>query len=555
MSVSQFRAIPKNNKYTIPFTMDEKSLLEWLRGLSAHGEKEACLSILRAMQALNKIEMNANNRMNFLNSITDYLKEYLNTLEGGGWDTSFPLSMDERVYAEAVTWNYLTLGESFFIAAKDATKKKEKALAAYMSLQAMGQAQLHMAAVYATPYDGFWTLVYKNYYWAEKEKLLDVAVKEFKGNTLNNFFKKILSFQACDTNQFRPRDMLTIFEFLDRVCADLPIYHNPDEEDGLFLFDIDIDKAPVNITKDHSQKRHASTRYFSPVVVAHNIFRLLQKGGVWNGALKSINQALFKRVIKTLGLAQKRRFTRLSEGYDVEGLVGFKNIIDFLRQDITEPLDLKPSEKQHFHKKRELTGANLSILDDTVTDSMSGEFDYDYHTTADNNIWENKATGSDVVPQEVWLKKVKIFDSSAKGYSVYWDDMDAKAKIGDVFGILSKDNKRLEVAIIRRIVMNTEGDFRFGAEVVGFESEAVFISYPNRKEEGSWGILIPGIKALKQADTLVYCMGSFRVGEKVYIYRKEHKFSLLIAKELHSTSGICHVELSLIDRSVSKKKA
>ncbi len=545
MNNSKFRAIPKHNDFKIPFKLEENELLNWLNELSRHNSQEACLQVLRLLQALNKEGLGAKKRISLLATIAEYLKSYIAHLEGVCWDASFPLTMEERVYAEAVTWNYLMIGEGFFISARD-LGKKDASVAMAMALQAIGKAQLHMAAVYSIPNDGFWKVIYGMYATAEDRKLLTVKIRELKNVPLGTIFKKLFVFHACDTNQFRARDMRTIYHFLDDVCDNMTIDKKADTEQAYFVFDLKSDTPPIHHKNEHSDFP-GSARYFSPVIVAHEIYDILKEGKVWSGTLKSINNALFLRVVKTLSLGQKRKYTRLADGHEVSGVIGFENIVNFLRK---QNIPTKPEKDEHGTEiPTDINPKELKLYMDThnkhqmasVSGEDYGEIDYE---VSDSSIWQQQKESGNMPIKDVEIKQIHIFDSSAKGYSVYWSDANSKAKIGDVFGIISEDKKRLEIALIRRIAMSTEEDFRFGAEVIGFESEIVYICRARSTDECSWAIFIPGIKALKQPDTLVFSIGSFHTGDGIYIYKDGQKIKGLLIKELHSTSGILLVELA-----------
>ena len=542
MNNSKFRAIPKHDDFKIPFKLEESALLNWLNELSRHNSQEACLQVLHLLQALKHEEISSKKRISFLIIIAEYLKSYISTLEGVCWDVSFPLTMEERVYAEAVTWNYLAMGEGFFIAAQDSSKK-DACFALTMALQAIGRAQLHIAAVYSIPDDGFWKLIYQMFTFAEERNLLSVKIKEFKNLTLEAMFKKVFVFHACDTNQFRARDMRTVFHFLDNVCNNMPLEKQTNVEHASFVFDLKSDKPPFhNRNKENISSK--GLRYFSPAIVAHEIYDTLKVNNPWSGTSKSINDALFLRVIKTLSLGQRRKYTRLTDGHEVSGVIGFDDIVNFLRK---QKSPVPPESHKNDENQSKTSEEELQLYIDNHRQQLNTSDDENYseisYAMSDNAIWQqNKALESPI--EKITLKKIRIFDSSAKGYSVYWNDASAKAKIGDVFGLISEDKKRLEIAVIRRIAMSTYDEFRFGAEIIGFESEVVCICHANNHNVCSWAIFIPGIRALKQTDTLIFSIGTFKTGDGIHIYKGTQRIQGLLVKELHSTSGIILVELA-----------
>jgi len=556
MSNSRFRAIPKSEAFTIPFKLEEAALLDWLIKLAHLNGKEACLLTLNLTQALNKKnDLSFKSHISFLKLINRYLKSYIAHLDNPCWDAGFPLAMEERIYAEMITWNYLSLGQGFFIAANNASKKEDQAFALLMALHVLGQAQLHIAAVYSTPDKGFWTLLYQIFSFAEKRKLLTLHVDkdDFTSTSISALFLRTLVFQVCDTNQFRPRDMRTVYDFLDIVCLSLPISKLFSGEKDLFLFDIFSDNPPVHVTKQ-TELVSESARYFSPLQVAKNIVLVLKQGDLWSGTLRSINHALFRRVIKTLEQKQKRIYTRRNESRLLLGVIGFEAILGFLytvskkHQPLVSAIVKKETMVNSDLPKTAQSDLKRDELEDDELPSnkkfVSNYLHLAHKSLVESKIWDDNKKSLELPNKKVSLKKITVFDSSANGYSLHWNQVDAKAKVGDIFGIISDDKKRLEIAFIRRIAMSDSNDFRFGTEVVGFESEIVYLGHIDGHEQGRWAIFIPGIELLNKPDTLIYNIGSFKAGDGVYMYRSDHKKLCVLVRELHSTATISHVELT-----------
>lgn len=545
MNNSQFRAIPKNNFFKIPFKLEKKPLLEWLNKLSEQDNQKACLEVVYLLQALNKENISSKKRVMFLTTIVEYLKEHIGELETICWNIEFPLTIDERLYVEAITWNYLLISEGFFIASEDTVPKKDAAFALAMALVAIRKAQLHIAAVYSTPTDGFWQDIYKMYVTAEKRKLFNFKIWELKDILLETLFKKLFIFHACDTNQFRSKEMQTIFYFLESVCHNVSIDKEPHKDQALFIFDLESGVPPTN-----SHGKYGNTpktaRYFSPVIVAHDIYDTLKKIQTSNGALSPLHSALFLRVIKTLSLGQKRKYRRLTDGHEVSGVIGFDNIVNFLRKNKL-PSTAVVNQKKNKAEKSSLPSEDLKLyIKHKNKLALEKDTDSKIVVSQAESLMIEQLERANANIEQVAIKKIHIFDSSAKGYSVFWNgsDSNAKAQIGDVFGIISEDKKRLEIAMIRRISMTTGNTFKFGSEIIGFKSEVVYIACPQDENQCTWAVFIPGIKELGESDTLIFSMGSFKTGDGIYIYRGGQKIKGLLVKELNSASGIILIELA-----------
>jgi hypothetical protein len=593
MNNTTFKPIPKNDEFKIPLKLTQNLLVDWLLTLSNYGSKEACLQILYLLQILNKSKLPVKTRISFLKTINDYLEQYVGLLENSCWDASFPLSEPEQDYAQIITWNYLVLGEGFYIAAEQSSNRDDGVFVLYMALHAMGKAQLHIAATYNNPADGFWILVYKIFARAEEQRLLDLEINEtdLKDITVNTVFAQLVIFHICDMRQFQPKEMQSIFNFLLKACDKLSFYKLTDirfqtdmlevpyfsaintityrfkqlsdqlaikimGRQDLFILDLKKDSPPI-INDSKINHVTIATRYFCPGQVANHIHQLIETGGLWNGILKALNNELFRRVAKVLEPGQKRKYQREKENKSLLGVMGFESIISFL---------YKTTKKDSFEKAKPVAESmpafstyedlknyadNLKksavLLADEYAD-FELSYKFRYPENKPNNIWQSNKHLSKSPNKKVFLRKISISDSSTKGYSVAWDEhSESVTRVGNIFGIISEDKKRLEIALIRRIAINQGNDFIFGSEVLGFKSELVYInqadSETSDEDTGEWAIFVPSDEKLEQFDSLIYNSSHFKVGDVIFLHRNDRVILCSLMKELHSEATISHVEL------------
>jgi hypothetical protein len=578
MSGLLFRDIPKIGKFKISFELKKNALSDWLLELSTHNTRMACASLLQFLQAINQLDLTAKNRISFLKISHEYLKQYIKQLDSSCWEASLPLSVKEVDYAEAIVWNYLTLSEGFFIAAQDSGIKTEQLFALYMACYSLGQAQLHIAAVYKTPNEAFWRLTYQIFSWAEKYNLLRTQINKesLKNIMINDLFIQIFIFQSCETNQFSPHEMRIIFDFLPKVSSNCFIYqlldikfqteilnipyfqailnkfHNLPENileaiedcNDLFVFDFHTATPPAIFNQTFSVAQ-TSLRYFITTPVTDKLRYILENGETWHGILKLINQKLFEHVIQIVEHKRRRRYARLQVEDRLLGVIGFENIVSFLyKVGRKSNVKMDPVLKSNLSSYEELKEyVNTTKIQQREIDGSLEEIEFVCPFENDNSIWSHK-TEKNITDRLVSLKKLTVCDSSMRGYLIHWsNDENLKMKIGDLFGVISKDKKRLEIAIIRRIGVTSKEGFNLGIEVLGFSSELVVITFMEDESRGEWAIFIPGSKKLEQEDSIIYQIGSFCIGEFIYIHRHNKKISAVIIKEFNVISSITHAEL------------
>src|SRR5690606_1448987 len=112
---------------------------------------------------------------------------------------------------------------------------------------------------------------YRIYALAEKAGFLDVEIKsgEFKGKTVHAAFNHILTFELSSTNQFRPREMKSIYFELESFSSQALIMREMTQESGkdLCVFILEKDQGPRHLIQVPVGK-NKSNRYISPVRVA-----------------------------------------------------------------------------------------------------------------------------------------------------------------------------------------------------------------------------------------------------------------------------------------------
>lgn len=563
MQSIKFRNTEEIKHLKIPFELTEKSISDWLYDLLALEHSEAIRKLFYIIEALNKTEVPVQRKIVFLDKINDYIKLIVGRIGNISSDLAFPLEQDERNLIEMIVWCYLGQADSQNKIAEKISNKSSRIHAWYQALFSLSQAYLHMSAAYTLPCKGFWLMCYQIYSSAEEAKVLDIALTDSKleGESIAKLFKQIIVFSLSDPNQFRATEMRTIFNYLGKFNSQIHIEQTPqkDRKKGVFIFDSMQDSEPLELASLSYFKQIKSTRYIETVALAKHIHETVQKDKIDKTELKSINKALFTRFIKTLGMLQTRKYTRVEDNRTTKGIVGYIYISSYLRSinraielevEVVETemekqtnnmptnFDLVPIGDEHAHQmravfKKEIEPNNL----------IKNIYKLSSESSSDEDFWDAAKTDSDVLIRNVKGSDFSLINSSAKGYGLCWNNMKDRAKLGGVLGISSADSERLEISIIRRIHQLEENTVFLGVEVVGFESVPVYITKEKDDQKGSWAIYLPGIKTLKQVDSIMFQTGAFGVGEKIIMQEDLNKQECRLVKLLNSTNSISQAEI------------
>ena len=569
-----FKSVPEVNDKSIPFNPNVSELSAWLREKSFAGNWSSCAEVFKAVQCINELELSPKQKFSFLEGINAYIKNFTKQVENSYLESGFPLRPESLAHVELITWIYAEMAKGYFNIidvldeqADIALSDERKALVLYRALQSSGLALLHTSEVYLQPYHGFWQLCYQIYTKAEQLGVLDIEIhsNDIKSETVNSIFKHILVFELCDTNQFRAKEMRIIYQFLGGFvdyAVIFPALNDGNTNQGVNRFQLNQDAGPVNI-ENHAATSNEAVRYISAIKIAKKIYNCLQEGSVGKGALKSINEYLFLRVVKTLGKVQKRRHSRVKEERDCPVIIGINNVISYLNTINKENKSEIEKSNVNLYKDGRLAGIwktpdlDLVPFGDEVglqmelrhRDGVNTDVRLSKIMNAANKglnnygIWDQATIEREKHNEDVESDVFEILDSSTRGYNARCKASNINVRIGEVFAVVAESGARVEVGLIRRISYSANEEVQLGVELIGWEAKAVCVSRPNEDDTAVWAILIPGEETLKEKDSVLFESGNFLPGEFIDLRQGKTKLKCRLKKLLHSTGSVSHAEL------------
>ncbi|NOT85602.1 MAG: hypothetical protein HOP02_12680 [Methylococcaceae bacterium] len=570
MKNQRFRDLPATEVIPLHFVEDEKQLDDWLNSLLALDTTLAAEKILQAISALEQADLKTSLKIKLLHKIHQFFPKIVNTLQKSYIDSSLPLSDQATHNVELVVWinmqlaralrqcklKYVTLG------------KEQQAGLLYLSLDSLSQALLHISLSYKVPMPGFWAMCYELYARAEQANLTDITITlNVRNNeSITRLFKHMLIFQLCDTQQFRCRDILMLFEYLSNASATAHILANyqPKWQAVVCMFNLNKDLPPqkINPTDAHDD---LSERFITSVSVAKSMYDGLQKTTALaeqpfsNNAIRSINHEALLRALNTLGLARKRKFTRVAEKTEFTGIVGLGSLIEYLQSKtdigLISPEPIKAQADAKPLKSARKTQFDLIPIGEEVAHHMRDNakqgqneqltklFSFGTEKSVPTQNFQRSQAAETPGKSVPLTCQFEMQDSSAKGYGLVVKLPTTQVKIGDIIAVITHKTERIEVGIVRRINQMPNQQLRLGVEVISFESELVFVSNPQQLTQGFWGILLPGLKTLKQADSLVYNSSLFKQGDIIHIKGAQNQVNYRLHKILQISAAATHMEL------------
>lgn len=564
ITLPEFKYFTDSIEFVIPFKMTEAGLEEWFNGLNPALENYfACQQLFRALKALNAREIQPALRFAMLDFIASAIIPVVKRLEQPILQRKISLSADARRHYEIIVASYVVLAQGFALVAKDVlarriTKQTEQLLlrSLYAAMEALKKLLLYTGEAYKQPYEGFWSSCYRLYGCAEQFALLDLNIKDGTvredsaiGYSINYSFKSLLVFYLSGLNQYRPKTMKTLLNIFMIWAPYAKIYKKIDALGSklFFAFSLDHDAPPVFLGRFNNRTKRANDiRYLSTTEIAQIVYNNLRNETAALMDIHTMKRYELVQLVKNLSMGAHRKFMRVPENKHYSGIIGYDNILRFLRRQ---------------------AGGDEESGSEALDPRIAGQWKVpelellpliDYEKEFGSKGWTKVANdrSGDVQTQPIWSPQselqqdnfdtLKIVNSSVKGYGMVCAESHAKTEIGEFIGILVDDQasiNRFEIGVIRRISQTETKGVSLGVELFSSTAEAVCVYNPGNVLSKRWAVLLHGIAAIKLPDSLIYDSQGIELGEEVCLVRGDTTVDARLGKSLHANGTLKHVEL------------
>ena len=559
-----FPPCPAPSNLPLPFTIDELEFSVWLSSLTENEDMAKCQSILQILQTLNNTYpperklIPGRTRLFFLEKLGAALTMATAKL------TYFPSipdakpesesSEDEMSRSEISVWATLELANAYsLLSTEDWFKEdeyytiEEKTLILANGIQAIGRSLLYISQTYSKPYVYFWHKCFQFYRLARLYRLNDFEHNP-NAQTIENAFKRVLVFALSNTNQFSPTEMRTIFELLGHYASFTSLLKSVPKKKFKGIPSINLKgSGPPTISHDDPDNHDPEELYIATVTVASKILEATNDRRAHH---LPTDRLMLLRLAKNLTLSEQRKDPREAVQGNHLGIMGFANIVEFLRS--------KEIEKQNafaelgaFDPTRpgELRDLNLEILP-----SENKEDENNFGELPEKLFPKNPSSSFQVIeftdPSDIWKTNplpavnyetnMRLVDKSIRGYGLLWTDNAIKPKVGSIIGIM---HKSLTIGLIRWLAQSKETGMFMGVELLGTNATVVKVTNPGYPDDAATALYLPEDGIAKQAASLIFINKGFRPSEFVFLHKNHRNTRYRLTKQLHLTSYINHVEV------------
>ncbi len=403
-----------------------------------------------------------------------------------------------------------------------------------------------------------WLDVHQLFVYAESKELTEKPVidneKKSGKLTIDSSYKQILLFSLARPIALRQRDNERVFKELFDWSKYSMIQRDASANmiDHIFCMRIHEDSAPAYLTsKDLVEDVTIRTLDASKLVSHVNV--LIDEQSKQKQKI-TVGDALPLETLNTLvaswGANAKRRFSRANRQGHINVAIGLSRIAKAMRDSVksANTFDTKSGFVRTSASTKQDPGFTLEAINNTDENS-----DYMTHTevgAAENNSWDMVAKGRALTDtyanqhKNITDEKLKkhqqnvddywqIVNISAGGYCLCWNSDDtSKAQIGELIALQEfdkKNNFEWRVGVIRWMQFTQENGLEIGVQIISPKVVTATAQRVNRPNEIPFEcLMLPGIKAIKQAASTILPSHAFKTSDKLIVRILENKIEVTL---------------------------
>jgi len=468
---------------------------------------------------------------------------------------------------------------------------KTVSIAACRAISYLAEMLLRSSEVYAPCPRNLWYDAHQLYQFAESKKLTANTVidkeKEQEKTSIENCYKQILLFALARPIALRQRDSERVFKELYSWSKFATIQQQGTEAmiDRVFCIHINEDLPPNYLSKE-DLKPEINIRTLDTSKLVSHVQNIIDEQSKQKQKLV-VGDALPLETLVALrnswGDCAKRRFSRAERNGHINVAIGLARVAKAVRDSYKKE---KPvNTRSGFFR----TSASLKQDPDFTLESISSSSDEDSYMThteigsSESNSWDMVAKGRALT--DAYDKQLKhtseeqlrsrnpnadshweVVNISAGGYRLRWNSDDAsKAQIGELIALQEFDAKNhfeWRVGVIRWMQFTQKFGLEIGVQVLSPKVTSATAQRYNRPNEAPFDcIMLPGIKALNQSNSIILPSHAFKTNDKLKIQISEHKLNITLSETKEHTGSFTQFtynnteEYQQIKKQVKKEEA
>lgn len=521
---------------------------QWVQALPVGNIGETARQVYETLHEVNRFDIPWKERYRFLETLREPVNYVQKALVRRFTGLSFPLqektqriAILARTLYDEMALGYKTAIEDMLGSSFLTRDNKALTVLIHRAIRYLSQSMLICYQTYTPHPKDSWFELHALFLHAEYKKIYQDAIRDdyntqMPDSSIARVYKQILLLALTSPYRLRQGEAEALYLALARWAGHAHIipYNAPSAGDALFVVHMDSDEAPDYQVFDH---RDCNTE-LCRLVDTHQLSQVLateleEKGSESDQA--PVNTDLMRRLIRTLGVAPKRSFSRSDSDATIEVLVGSTMLHRALTRELADPrLHSRPSN----YNSKEVFGISQESTDDVwdIFSSQKMKTNYEHYMAATASKEKERGTHSQKLITETW----KIRNESAGGYRLALEQsQQAKVQVGELLGMHhNRESDNWEIGVVRWMRQGSEGELEIGVQALAPQAHPVMVKNEHsggRAGEYQYALLLPEIPALKQPGSLITPIMLFQPGNELSLHMPGDDVKLKLTHKLQDT--------------------
>ena len=537
-------------------------LREWVERLPLLNTEKPRQLLVEMLERINQLDLRPDERSISLGLLANSVMCVTDALKKDFLGKSLPLqARPDKLADQALELsNRMATGYRIVVddLGRDEVEKPQLSIAIHRSLRYLSEILLGHYQIYRQYPEGLWHCIHSLYALAEECGINRLSVKDTtlpaeESSSIDTVYKQILLLSLACPYRLHQKEIHFTYNAL-MVWASFCMLSKPDNGNvpGLFAVNMQSDEPPA-YRMLHATDEHEShhIRILDTTAVAHRLRAALHNASRNHTGIG--NPDTLEQLILAWGVMPKRRFPRhlSTDTLPIKLVIGLNTIHKLI------------SGPQHKQERTDESFHDHDLLRDPTFDSVTRINMDPHHTTdvttragavsvpdAESGAYSAGSAGMQHV--EFW----KVADMSAAGYCLLWENSEASsARVGELVAIINQQeepNDNWQLGVIRWMKFNPEHGLELGIQMLSPGAQAVWayllnddigrnIAAINKMQ----GILLPGIEAIGQVDSLILPCQPFRTGCSSILEIDNETRGIVLSRQLENTGRFAqyHYEL------------
>lgn len=505
-----------------------KAMRQWCEKLSIVNAGETARQIFSTLQVLNRQSIDAPTRLQLMETLRPHSRDILNYLYKQLANMPLPMTTRNQKIDQLIHALLRELAIGYKWVAYDISEQQGKTalkplgLACHRALRLLGEAMVQSDRTYSVVQDKLWHDSHRIFSTAEKFKVHQQAVTDKDYRTIERSscvetYKQMSVLYLCQPFRLRQSESDALRRFLESAISmiDMKKSLEADDRGAVFVTSLRSSVGPAYVPLAEITT-FSNLRGFG----FERLFQYLKQRRADlpddSGQTAPLTPTLAARVLHILTSQEKRRYSRVNTHRTATVAMGLQNIIDALRADTQPELSREELFGNGDQQPKPESSETLAGLELDRT-SLYQDF---FASSLDETLAPKQAPAS----WQLW----QVSNSGAAGYGLSWTSNEpCLAAVGELIAVREKEYNlyHWRIGVIRWIRNNQPDSIDLGVEVLAPRTLLVKAPPPLGGEPQD-ALMLPGMKAVEQAPSMIVSSHIFSVGDRLDVQMLEKTLSI-----------------------------